>query len=165
MSATLESEKIQARYQCPVVSSAGRSNPIETEYHPLQNEQLWLEAMPRLIQRAMNEQAGSSLVFLPGQREIQFVAERLENLYKAETKLHIYRLFGEQDKALQQAAIAPCLNGERKIVLATNVAETTRSVVIVAGKPGKRRDVDAECRGLVRVEGDTHLIVAAAVSI
>ncbi|NRA41857.1 MAG: ATP-dependent helicase HrpB [Pseudomonadales bacterium] len=141
MSATLESEKIQARYQCPVVSSAGRSFPIETEYHPLQNEQLWLEAMPRLIQRAMREQAGSCLVFLPGQREIQFVAERLENLYKAETKLHIYRLFGEQDKALQQAAIAPCLNGERKIVLATNVAETSLTIagIRIVVDSGKRR--------------------------
>ncbi len=138
MSATLEAEKIQAQFECPVISSEGRSFPIEEIYHPLRDEQRWLDEMPALIKKAINEQPGSCLVFLPGQREIKRVAQQLSGL---NDNIHICPLYGDQTKALQQAAIAPAKEGQRKIVLATNVAETSLTIegIRIVVDSGKKR--------------------------
>jgi ATP-dependent helicase HrpB len=138
MSATLEADKIQAKFKCPVITSEGRSHPIEEIYHPLRDEQRWLDEIPALIKKAINEQLGSCLVFLPGQREINRVAQQLSGLGD---DVHICPLFGDQTKAIQQAAIAPAAKGERKIVLSTNVAETSLTIegIRIVVDSGKKR--------------------------
>lgn len=125
MSATLDANKIQEKFNCPVITSKGRSYPIDEIYVPLKNEQRWLDEMPSIIKKAMKEQTGSCLVFLPGQREINRVAQALYGLGK---NIQICTLYGNQTKAMQQAAIAPAKEGMRKIVLATNVAETSLTI-------------------------------------
>ncbi len=125
MSATLDADKIQAKFDCPVITSAGRSFPIDEIYQPLKDEKRWLDELPALIKKAMHEQTGSCLVFLPGQREINIIAQRLAGLA---ADIQICPLYGDQSKAVQQAAIAPAKGGQRKIVLATNVAETSLTI-------------------------------------
>lgn len=51
MSATLDADKIQAKFDCPVITSEGRSYPIEEVYHPLRDEQRWLDEIPALIKK------------------------------------------------------------------------------------------------------------------
>lgn len=138
MSATLDTEKIAATFGCPVIRSEGRSYPVDEVYHPLRDEHRWLDEIPILVKRAISEQAGSCLVFLPGQREINRVAQQLSAL---DQTIRICPLYGDQTKAVQQAAIAPAKKGERKIVLATNVAETSLTIegIRIVVDSGKKR--------------------------
>lgn len=138
MSATLDAEKIVAKFDCPVLTSEGRSYPIDEVYHPFRDEKRWLDEMPTLVKKAIKEQAGSCLVFLPGRREINRVAQQLSGL---DDNIHICPLYGDQTKAVQQAAIAPAKTGQRKIVLATNVAETSLTIegIRIVVDSGKKR--------------------------
>lgn len=138
MSATLDADKIQTQFACPVITSEGSSYPVTEVYHSLANEQRWLDEMPGLIKKAIAEQPGSALVFLPGRREINRVAQRLSDLGDT---IHICPLYGDQTKQAQQAAIAPAPAGERKIVLATNVAETSLTIegIRIVVDSGKKR--------------------------
>lgn len=138
MSATLDADKIVAKFDCPVITSEGRSYPIDEIYHPLRDEKRWLDEIPAMIKKAIKEQMGSCLVFLPGRREINRVAQALSSL---DDNIHIYPLYGDQTKADQQAAIAPARMGERKIVLATNVAETSLTIegIRIVVDSGKKR--------------------------
>lgn len=138
MSATLDGQRYQQFFDCPIIESNGRSFPIDEVYIPLKDESRWLEQIPAIITQAVNEQAGSVLVFLPGQREINRVQQALNEL---PADCQVFTLFGEQDKATQQAAIAPATNGIRKIVLTTNVAETSLTIegIRIVVDSGKRR--------------------------
>ena len=138
MSATLDADKIVAKFDCPVLTSQGRSYPIDEVYYPIKDEKRWLDDIPSLIKKAMSEQTGSCLVFLPGQREIKQVESALSGM---DSSVRIFPLYGEQTKALQQAAIAPTKKGERKIVLATNVAETSLTIegIRIVVDSGKKR--------------------------
>jgi ATP-dependent helicase HrpB len=138
MSATLDADKIVAKFDCPVITSEGRSYPIDEVYQPLRDDKRWLDEMPALIRTAINEQAGSCLVFLPGRREINRVAQQLADL---DSDIHVCPLYGDQTKAVQQAAIAAAKNGQRKIVLATNVAETSLTIegIRIVVDSGKKR--------------------------
>lgn len=138
MSATLDADKIVAKFNCPVISSHGRSYPVDEVYYPLKNEKRWLDEVAPLVKKAMNEQTGSCLVFLPGRREISRIAQQLSDLGDT---VHVCPLFGDQTKADQQAAIAPAKNGVRKIVLATNVAETSLTIegIRIVVDSGKKR--------------------------
>lgn len=138
MSATLDSERYQDFLACPLVTTEGRSFPITEHYHPSVKEADWLSHMPALIRTALDEQPGSILVFLPGQREIRKVAEGLTQLPE---HVQVFTLYGEQDKKLQQQAIAPAADGLRKVVLTTNIAETSLTIegVRVVIDSGRRR--------------------------
>ncbi|BBN81333.1 ATP-dependent helicase HrpB [Pseudoalteromonas sp. A25] len=139
MSATLDSERYQSFLQCPIVSSQGRSFPVEEIYQPLNDEAKWLEALPPLVLLALQQQSGSALVFLPGQREIKYVQQQLTGKLGEDTELVL--LYGEQDKSSQQAAIKPAPSGKRKVVLTTNVAETSLTIegIRIVVDSGKRR--------------------------
>ncbi|AOT10287.1 ATP-dependent helicase HrpB [Pseudoalteromonas luteoviolacea] len=141
MSATLDSERYQSFLQCPLIRSEGRGYPIAHKYIPVKDESQWLMQIAPVIRQALKEESGSILVFLPGQKEIRYVANALQDALDSEPKVHLAMLFGEQDKSAQQAAIAPAPNGERKIVLTTNVAETSLTIegIRVVIDSGKRR--------------------------
>lgn len=141
MSATLDSERYQQFLDCPVVRSDGRSFPIDEIYSPLKDESRWLEQIPSIVRQALSDQTGSILVFLPGQKEIRYVSDALQDTIVAEPHLLLATLSGEQDKQTQQAAIAPAPKGMRKVVLTTNVAETSLTIegIRVVVDSGKRR--------------------------
>lgn len=138
MSATLDTQRYTEFFACPVIQSNGRSYPIDEVYIPIKDESRWLDAIPTIIKQALSEQTGSALVFLPGQHEILRVQQALTDL---PNNCIVATLFGEQDKANQQAAIAPAPEGMRKVVLTTNVAETSLTIegIRIVIDSGKRR--------------------------
>ncbi|WP_372768151.1 ATP-dependent helicase HrpB [Pseudoalteromonas sp.] len=131
MSATLDGERLSAEFDAPLVQSEGRQFPISEVYTPLTSEADWLSQIVPLTLKAMAEQTGSALVFLPGVKEIKAVESALFDARNAgliEQNIAIYALFGKQDKKTQQAALKPCEGDKRKIVLTTNVAETSLTI-------------------------------------
>ncbi len=143
MSATLDSAPLAKLLDdAPVLSSAGRSFPVETLHLPPARGQDAVDAVPAAVRRALNEQTGSMLVFLPGEAEIRRVARALASLESNEVRVH--PLYGALAPAEQDAAIAPAPTGARKIVLATSIAETSLTiegvrVVIDAGLERRAR--------------------------
>lgn len=128
MSATLAGDAV-ARLLCgaPVIASEGRSFAVETRYLG-RNPALRLEdRMADAIQRALRAEPGSILAFLPGQGEIRRTAERLGERLAPEAAI-IAPLYGALDRREQDLAIAPAPPGQRKVVLATSIAETSLTI-------------------------------------
>ena len=82
--------------------------------------------MAKAIRAALADEDGSVLAFLPGQREIERTAERLQGRVGADTD--IVPLYGMLDSKAQDAAIKPAPAGRRKVVLATSIAETSITI-------------------------------------
>lgn len=126
MSATIDTAAIQEAQRCPVLKSEGRMFPVEviysTEEADIQNVS---QLTARTILQAHREHEGDILAFLPGEGEIRRVAELLSNSL-APTK--IYPLYGLLSNDEQARAIAPSAPGERKVVLATPIAETSLTI-------------------------------------
>lgn len=144
MSATLESERLsQLLGDAPVVSSEGRMHPVTTVWgRPYQMGE-FIE--PRVVQAcldALQEQNGSLLVFLPGQAEIRRVTQQLGDALAGRNDVLLCPLHGELALSAQRAAIEVAPPGTRKVVLATNIAETSLTI------EGVRIVIDA---GLERV--------------
>lgn len=126
MSATLEGEKIsECLNNAPILTSLGRQFPNTYLYiSPEANTSLAI-ATTRVIRRALKEQSGDVLVFLPGAGEIQRVASSLESESISAT---VVPLYGDLPFRRQQEAILPHPQGIRKIVLATSIAETSLTI-------------------------------------
>lgn len=127
MSATLDGMALEALLpDAPVIRSEGRGFPIDYHYRPI-NRQQWLEPqVGAVVLEALASCAGSALVFLPGQGEIERLAQWLEGRLPDDVRLA--PLYGRLDMAAQQAAIEPAPAGRRKLVLTTNVAETSLTI-------------------------------------
>lgn len=144
MSATLDAEPVAAHLgDAPLVTAHGRAFPVDTRWldRPLARDARLAEAAADLTLRALAEQEGSALVFLPGEGEIRRVAALLEG--RVPEGCAIRPLFGAMDIAAQRAAIAPAREG-RKVVLATAIAETSLTiegvrVVVDAGRARRAR--------------------------
>ncbi len=146
MSATLDAGPVAALMgDAPILTSIGRSFPVETRWldRPLPREVRRERAMADLILRALAEQDGSALAFLPGEGEIRRVAALLDGYLPEETTL--YPLYGALPFAQQQAALRPMETG-RKVVLATSIAETSLTIdgvrVVVDGGLARRARFD-----------------------
>ena len=144
MSATLEGERLSALLgKAPVVSSEGRMHPVSIRWgRPFQPGE-WIE--PKVLQcvlQALDEETGSLLVFLPGQAEIRRVHAQLRESLADRREVLLCPLHGELDLTAQRAAIETAPPGQRKVVLATNIAETSLTI------EGVRVVIDA---GLERV--------------
>ena len=142
MSATLDPAPIAAMLgDAPVIVSQGRMFPVQTRYLGRDPVQRIEDQTVRAALRALGEETGSLLVFLPGQGEIQRVAERLKERI-ADPAVEIAPLYGALDPRAQDRAIAPAPAGRRKVVLATSIAQTSLTI------EGVRVVIDA---GLSRV--------------
>ena len=144
MSATLEGARLSSLLDdAPVVRSEGRMYPVAQRWgRPFQAGE---RIEPRVVQtvlQALDEESGSVLVFLPGQAEIRRVNEALAEQLADRGEVMLCPLHGELELAAQRAAIEPAPAGKRKVVLATNIAETSLTI------EGVRVVVDA---GLARV--------------
>jgi len=144
MSATLEGERLSALLaDAPLVRSEGRMHPVAVRWGAPWRAGERVE--PRVVQtvlQALDEEAGSLLVFLPGQGEIRRVHEALRERLAERQDILLCPLHGELQLNDQRAAIEPPPPGRRKVVLATNIAETSLTI------EGVRVVVDA---GLARV--------------
>ncbi len=126
MSATLDPGPVSQRLGgAPVIESAGRMFPVETRY--LEREPAGrLDAnVASLVRRALNEEAGSALVFLPGVAEIRRVEEALRDVGP---NVDVAPLYGDLSPADQDRAISPSPPGRRKVVLSTSIAETSLTI-------------------------------------
>jgi ATP-dependent helicase HrpB len=139
MSATLECGPVALLLgDAPVIVCEGRMFPVDTRYleHPPSGP---LDvAVTQSIRRALAQDSGSLLVFLPGMAEIRRVERRLLDADLG-PGVHIAPLHGDLPQSAQDAAIAPAAPGTRKVVLATSIAETSLTidgvrVVIDAGR-------------------------------
>lgn len=126
MSATLDVGALVNYLQAPVVSSSGRSFPVDIHYLKPTNEPVAVQAARQAL-AAFNQQPGNVLVFLAGQAEINKAREYLTN-QPLPAGLQVYSLIGALTLAEQQAAIAAPAPGHYKIVLATNLAETSLTI-------------------------------------
>ncbi len=129
MSATLDGARIAGLMQdAPIVESQGRAYPVETTYFSRDARERLEDAASRAIFRALAEESGSILVFLPGQGEITRLAALLAEKLRDAPAVDICPLYGAMDRAAQDRAIRPAPAGRRKIVLATSIAETSITI-------------------------------------
>ncbi|MFW5904688.1 MAG: ATP-dependent helicase HrpB [bacterium] len=134
-------EEGRARSAVPVVSSSGRTHPVETRFLSRPTKGRIEPIVVRTVRRAMDEEEGDVLVFLPGAGEIRRTEEGLRE-GGLEGGVEILPLFGSLSRNRQDRAIAPSPPGRRKVVLATSIAETSLTI------EGVRVVVDS---GLMRV--------------
>lgn len=155
MSATLDVVRVTTLLDgAPVVESEGRAHPVETHYLGRNPVERIDDAAARAVARALIEQNGSILVFLPGQGEIRRTEERLAERLR-DPDIQIAPLYGALDPAEQDRAISAPPAGRRKVVLATSIAETSLTiegvrVVIDCGQARAPRYDPAS--GLTRLE-------------
>ncbi|RLV49177.1 ATP-dependent RNA helicase HrpA [Nocardioides mangrovicus] len=146
-SATIDTARFSEHFGgCPVVEVSGRSYPVEVRYRPLLEESYddddgepvvrdQTEAVVDAVKELRAEGTGDVLVFLPGEREIRDTADALAPL-----DLEVLPLYSRLSAAEQHQVFAA--HTGRRVVLATNVAETSLTV------PGIRYVVDT---GLARI--------------
>ena len=154
MSATLDGARVAALLEgAPTLESHGRVFPVETHYLGRDPAARLEEQMVRAVRRALAEEAGDILAFLPGQGEIRrtetLLAERID------PSVLIAPLYGALDVADQDRAIAPAPPGRRKVVLATSIAETSLTLegvrVVIDGGVARVPRYDPQS-GLTRLE-------------
>jgi ATP-dependent helicase HrpB len=129
MSATIDGARV-ARLMgeaAPVIESQGRAFPVETRYIGRDPALRLEEDVVRAIRRALAEEAGSILAFLPGQAEISRVADMLKER-GLPPHIDLAPLYGALEREDQDRAVAPSPPGRRKIVLATSIAETSLTI-------------------------------------
>jgi ATP-dependent helicase HrpB len=124
MSATLDTKKLSRHLQCEVLESSGRQHPVETVYVGKSRNGLE-QHMANIIHRAFRDSTGSILAFLPGAREIRRTAEHLDRL---KLKALVTPLYGALGPEAQDAAIRAVTPPDRKIVLATDIAESSLTI-------------------------------------
>ena len=126
MSATLDAASVAAFLDpCPVVSSAGRMYPVQIHYEP-RRELRWLpERVAAVVPQALRATDGHVLAFLPGVGEILRSRELLEPL-AAREQLQLLTLYGDLPPEQQDRALADL--GARKLILSTNIAETSLTI-------------------------------------
>ncbi|MEP7743353.1 ATP-dependent helicase HrpB [Vibrio parahaemolyticus] len=126
MSATLDQEALQSLLpEACYIESEGRSFAVETRYVPLTANDHLSTVMAKNIESLMNKESGSLLAFLPGVAAIKQVQERLSHL---PDDVEVCTLYGQLSFTEQQKAISPAEKGKRKVVLATNIAETSLTI-------------------------------------
>ncbi len=141
MSATIDAEPVAAYLdQCPILISEGQSYPVEVGYLPLPDPRPITAQAAEAVERIINDNSpGDILVFMPGRGEINGTLDALRGL-RTHERVACIPLHGELEPQEQDRAFAP--NPLRKIIVATNVAETSITI------DGIRHVVDS---GLARV--------------
>lgn len=139
MSATLDGERLARFLDAPRLSSEGRSFPVEITHLPARRDEALEPQARRAVEQALAQHPGDVLVFLPGQREIARVQAALEGVL--DPAVQVLPLHGELPLEQQTRVLQPDAQGHRRVVLATNVAESSVTL------PGVRVVVDA---GLAR---------------
>jgi len=125
MSATLDVARVSQRLgDAPVIQSGGRSYPVDLRYRAPRASSQGL-AVADGVRLALVETTDDVLVFLPGGREIREAQRALES---REPGIRVMPLYGDLSSAAQDAALQPAADGARKVILATNIAQTSLTV-------------------------------------
>ncbi|HGY1810690.1 ATP-dependent helicase HrpB [Citrobacter braakii] len=150
MSATLDNGRLQQMLpDAPTIVSEGRAFPVERRYQPLAAHLRFADAVAVATAELLRHESGSLLLFLPGVGEIQRVQEQLATRVGSDVLL--CPLYGALTLAEQRQAILPAPQGKRKVVLATNIAETSLTI------EGIRLVVDSAQERVARYDARTGL--------
>jgi ATP-dependent helicase HrpB len=151
MSATLDGARVAKLLGgAPVIESAGRAFEVETRYLGRDQRAHIEQQVADAVVRALRADPGSVLAFLPGAAEIR----RTETMLKervSDPSVDVVTLYGALDAQTQDRAIAPAPPGQRKVVLATSIAETSLTI------QGVRIVVDSGLARVPRYEPDVGL--------
>ena len=139
MSATLDGEKLANFLDAPRLSSEGRAFPVSIEHVPARRDEALEQQVRRTVEHALTTHPGDVLVFLPGRREIERTQRLLTDAVGA--GIQILQLHGDLPVEQQSRVLQPSMEGVRRVVLATNVAESSVTL------PGVRVVIDS---GLAR---------------
>src|SRR3954469_4772484 len=151
MSATLDGARVAKLLgDAAVIESEGRAFPVETRYRGREAGVLIEKQVADTVALALRADPGSILAFLPGQREIRRTEMLLKELVK-DPAVDIVTLYGALDAQTQDRAISPAPVGQRKVVLATSIAETSLTI------EGVRIVVDSGVARVPRYEPDVGL--------
>ncbi len=152
MSATLDGTRYAALMDAPVIESEGKAHPLTLRHIGRKAEARIEDEMAAAIRRALGEEEGDILAFLPGVAEIERTAERLESV-----AAEVHRLHGSLDPAEQRAAIRRGVG--RKVILATSIAETSLTIdgvrIVIDSGLARRARYD-------RAAGSTRLVTERA---
>lgn len=150
MSATLDNDRLCQRLpDAPTIVSEGRAFSVERRYQPLAAHLRFDEAVAMATAELLRHENGSLLLFLPGVGEIQRVHEHLASRVGSDVLL--CPLYGALSLEAQRKAIVPAPAGMRKVVLATNIAETSLTI------EGIRLVVDSAQERVARFDARTGL--------
>lgn len=162
MSATLDgAATAKLLGDAPIVSSMGRSFPVELRYAappPRASRQQLQQHIVAMTLDTLKNEPGSALLFLPGAAEIRRVEQLLRSL-TSDDDILIAPLYGDLSLDAQELAIQPPPNGKRKVVIATNIAETSLTI------EGIRIVVDAGLARTPRFDPSSGLTRLETVSI
>ena len=126
MSATLDGARVATLLDdAPVVRTEGRQFPVETRYRAVPGNDIAAD-LAQAARELMASEQGSLLAFLPGAGEIRRAAEHLKDRIAADTD--VVALYGDLPFSEQERAIRPAPEGRRKLVLATNIAESSLTI-------------------------------------
>ncbi|MBJ6979207.1 ATP-dependent helicase HrpB [Luteimonas sp. MC1895] len=142
MSATLDGERLAGFLDAPRLSSAGRSFPVELAHVPARRDEALEHQLRRTVELALLRHPGDVLAFLPGRREIARAAAVLAGSDALrDAGADVLELHGDLPVEEQSRLLRPATDGRRRVVLATNVAESSVTL------PGVRVVIDS---GLAR---------------
>lgn len=140
MSATIDADEICAKLEAPLIESRGRMFPVEV-IHTTEESDMTLETpkvvaerVSHVVREAIRKHEGDVLVFLPGEAEIRLCEEMLgvskfgNGAGNERPQYDVCPLYGMLSNEEQKRAIMPSREGERKIVLATSIAETSLTI-------------------------------------
>jgi ATP-dependent helicase HrpA len=150
-SATIDPERFAKHFgDAPIINVSGRSFPVDVRYRPVELDEeddetatAEQDAILSAVDELWREQAGDILVFLSGEREIRETAESLRKRHPQGCE--VLPLYSRLSQEEQQRVFRPA--GRRRVVLATNVAETSLTV------PGIRAVIDT---GVARISRYSH---------
>ncbi len=140
MSATLDGERLAQFLDASRLSSEGRSYPVVISHFPARRDEALEHQVKRAVDHALAQHPGDVLVFLPGQREIKRV-ESVLAMMQPTSAVEVLTLHGELPIEQQTRVLQASTEGGRRVVLATNVAESSVTL------PGVRVVIDS---GLAR---------------
>lgn len=139
MSATLDGERLTGFLDAQRITSAGRAFPVSIEHFPPKRDETPVQQVRRCLEHVITQHPGDVLVFLPGQREISTVMGQLTApLFQGCWPVALY---GDMPVEKQSETLVPDPQGRRRLILATNIAESSVTL------PGVRVVIDT---GLAR---------------
>lgn len=134
MSATLDTDALSRQLQAPLLHCPGQGFPVTLAYRPAASANEYLSHhASRVIHEALQHSHGHLLVFLPGVADIRRLHDELKRHDLPDNHLHILPLHGQLSEQEQKRALADVPEGQRKILLATNIAESSLTLNGVTG--------------------------------
>lgn len=126
MSATLDGERLSKQlFNAPIITSKGKQFEVNHVYVPAEPNKPIVPQTVSVVKKAMRENEGDILVFLPGAGEINRAFDLLSD---ENVDAEIFKLYGDLNFQQQQKAILPHPEGKRKIILSTSIAETSLTI-------------------------------------